>query len=76
MALGYQAFWDNQRRNLILEIAGRKDTGGDGIDSLGLGFQLQQAIGQHYQVQVEGFYTVQEDRGDAVGGRLELLFVY
>ena len=76
MALGYQAFWDNHRRNLILEIAGRKDTGGDGIDSLGLGFQLQQAIGQHYQVQAEGFYTFQEDRGDAVGGRLELLFVY
>ena len=30
-AIGYQAFWDNKRRNLVLEIAGRKDTGGSGF---------------------------------------------
>jgi hypothetical protein len=75
-AIGYQAFWDNKRRNLVLEIAGRKDTGGKGFDSLGLGFQLQQALGQHYQVQLEGYYALQEDRTDSSGARLELLVVY
>ena len=75
-AAGYQAFWDNHRRNLILEIAGRHDTDGDGFDQLGLGFQLQQAIGQHVQAQLEAFYTFNEDRDDGTGTRFELLVVY
>lgn len=75
-ATGYQAFWDNKRRNLILEVAGRRDYGGDGFDSLGFGFQLQQALGQHVQLQFEGFYTLNEDRDDGAGARTELLFVY
>ena len=75
-AAGYQAFWDHHRRNLILEVAGRHDTDGDGFDQLGLGFQLQQAIGRHAQVQLEAFYTFNEDRDDGSGARLELLVVY
>ena len=75
-AVGYQAFWDNHRRNLVLEVATRKDTGGDGADSLGLGFQMQQAFGRHYQVQLEGFYSFVENRDDATGLRLELQIVY
>jgi len=75
-ATGYQAFWDNKRRNLILELAGRHDYGSDGFDSLGLGFQLQQALGQHVQLQFEGFYTFNEDRDDGSGARAEILIVY
>ena len=75
-ALGYQAFWDNRRRNLVLEMAGRHDFSGDGIDQLGLGFQLQQAVGQHVQLQLEGFQTLNERQDDAFGGRFEILFVY
>ena len=75
-ALGYQAFWDNHRRNLVLELATRKDTNGGGDDSLALGFQLQQAFGRHYQLQVEGFYSLLENRRDGSGVRLELLIVY
>jgi hypothetical protein len=75
-ALGYQAFWDHTRRNLIMEMAGRHDFSGDGFDSLGFGFQLQQALGQHVQLQLEGFYTLQEDRTDASGARFEVLVVY
>ena len=74
-ALGYQAFWDDKRRNLILEIAGRKDLSGDGFDSLGYGFQLQQAVGQHVQLQFEAFYTHNEDNDDGSGARAEILFV-
>ncbi len=74
-ALGYQAFWDDKRRNLILEVAGRKDLSGDGFDSLGYGFQLQQAVGQHVQLQFEAFYTHNEDNDDGSGARAEILFV-
>ena len=75
-AIGYQAFWDNKRRNLILEIAGRHDLSGNGFDSLGLGFQLQQAVGRHVQLQLEGFYVLNEGREDGLGARFEFQVVY
>ena len=75
-AIGYQAFWDDKRRNLILEIAGRHDLSGNGSDSLGFGAQLQQAIGQHIQLTFETFYTINEDGDDGFGGRAEFQFVY
>ena len=75
-AAGYQAFWDNHRRNLILEVAGRHDTNGSGFDQYGLGFQLQQAFGRHVQAQLEGFYVFNGERDDGAGARAEMLFVY
>ena len=75
-AIGYQAFWDNHRRNLILELAGRHDTDGDGFDSLGVGFQLQQAVGQHIQLQLEAFYTGNDSRDNGSGVRFEIFVVY
>lgn len=75
-AIGYQAFWDNKRRNLILEIAGRHDLSGNGFDSLGFGFQLQQAVGRHVQLQLESFYTINEGRDDGYGARAEIQVVY
>ena len=76
LAMGYQAFWDDKRRNLILELATKRDFNGNGFDSYGAGFQLQQAIGQHYQLQFEGFHTFQESRQDATGARAELFIVF
>jgi hypothetical protein len=75
-AIGYQAFWDNKRRNLILEIAGRHDLSGEGFDSLGFGFQVQQAVGRHAQLQFEGFYTLNERRDNGYGARAEIKVVY
>ena len=75
-AIGYQAFFDNKRRNLILEIAGRHDLSGQGFDSLGFGFQLQQAVGRYVQLQLEGFYTINENRDDGAGWRAEVQIVY
>ena len=75
-AIGYQAFWDSNRRNLILEIAGKHDYGGNGFDSLGFGAQLQQAVGRHVQLTFEAFYTLNEDRDDGAGARGEVQVVY
>ena len=61
---------------MIIEIAGRHDTGGGGFDSLGVGFQLQQAIGQNFQLQPEAFYTLNEGENDGAGFRFEFLVVY
>ncbi len=77
-AIGYQAFWDNKRRNLIMEVAGRHDLSGrpEAFDSLGVGLQLQQAVGRHVQLQFETFYTLNEGRDDGAGARAEVQVVY
>jgi hypothetical protein len=75
-ALGYQAFWDSHRRNLVLEVAGRLDTEGDdatGFDGVALGAQFQQAIGQRVQLQIDAFVAFQETQNLASGGRFEIL---
>ena len=75
-ALGYQAFWDNNRRNLILEIAGRESYNNTGPDSLGFGAQLQQAVGRNVQLQFEAYYTINDGEKDGAGTRAEVLVVY
>lgn len=76
-AIGYQAFWKNQTRNLIMEVAGRHDYDGrTGFDSIGAGFQYQHKLNQHTQLTLEGFYTANEGRSDGSGARIELLFNY
>jgi hypothetical protein len=76
-ATGYQAFWDQTRRNLILEFAGRINYNDDrdSKNAVGIGAQLQQAIGQHFQVQAETFYVFRSAE-DNTGVRLELQIVY
>jgi hypothetical protein len=80
IAIGYQAFWDNHRRNLVFELAGVKDNArdltdhdGDGNDAAAFSVQFQQAIGQHFQLQIDGFVSVLEGRQNGTGARVELL---
>jgi hypothetical protein len=80
IAIGYQAFWDNHRRNLVIELAGLKDntrnlfsTDGDGTDAAALSVQFQQAIGQHVQLQLDGFVAYLEGRDNGSGARAEIL---
>ena len=79
-ALGYQAFWDNHRRNIVFELAGVKDTtrgffntDGPGGDGAGFAVQFQQAIGQHVQFQLDGFVSYLEGRTNGSGARAEIL---
>ena len=87
-AIGYQAFWNDHRTNLGLEIAGFKDIGLEdefqqGFEwQVGVGFQAQQKVTEQSLVQLEGFYALQEGEGDievdddAYGGRLEFLYQF
>lgn len=79
-AIGYQAFWDNHRRNIVFEIAGVKDTtrnlfddDGPGTDAAAFTVQFQQAIGQHVQLQLDGFVSYLEGRTNGSGARAEIL---
>ena len=75
-AVGYQAFWNGRRTNLVLELATKKDFSGSGNDSVALGYQLQQAVGQYFQIQIESFYTFNDIISDGAGARFEILTVY
>lgn len=75
-ALGYEAFWQNHRRSLTLEVAGRKDTSGDGFDDAAVGFEFRQRLFHRVQLQVDGHYSIQESRDNGYGGRMELLYQF
>ena len=74
-SLGYQKFFDRTRRQLIVELGGRRNTN-DRTDQSGAfatGLRYQQAVGQHYIARVDAFGAVQEGRDPAYGARLEWL---
>ncbi len=77
--MGYQAFWDNHRRTLVIELAGLKDNtrnlfddDGDGADQAALTIQFQQATGQRFQLQLDAFYAYLEGRDNGPGARAEM----
>ncbi len=79
-AMGYQAFWDNHRRNLVVELAGVKDTTrglfstrGAGTDGAAITTQFQQALGQRFLFTALGFVSYNEGRGIGTGARTEIL---
>jgi len=80
VAVGYQAFWNDHRTNLAIEVAGRTDVGldpdRDGVDQLGIGIQFQQKLLQQLLLQIEAFTAFQEDRDQAYGARTELLYQF
>jgi hypothetical protein len=77
VSMGYQAFWDNHKRNMILEFSSKHDYDGRGFDSYGLGFQVQQKVGQYVQLTFEGYAVKNtENQDDTVGGRFEVQVVY
>lgn len=74
-SLGYQKFLDRTRKQLIVELGGRKSTN-DRVDNSGdfaAGLRYQQAIGQHYVARVDTFGAVREGRDPAYGARIEWL---
>lgn len=76
-AIGYQAFWDNHRRNLVMELAGTMGTEDDkNLDSAAITLQYQHAMGQHTQLQLDGFVSYLEGRDNGSGARIELLFQF
>ena len=72
-AFGHQRFFADRRRQLIIELAGRKDTDGIGEGAAALGVRLQQAVGRRLVIRLDGYASAQQGRGEAVGGRLETL---
>lgn len=75
-AIGHQMFFAHDRRQLIVELAGRKDTNGIGEAAAALGLRLQQAVGRRLIVRLDGFAAARQGRDAAFGGRVETLLKY
>jgi hypothetical protein len=75
-SLGYQRFFDQFRRQVILEVGGRKDTGGQGHDTVAVGGRIQQAVGSHVVLQADGFIGVVQDSKPSSGARGEFVFKF
>lgn len=78
-AFGYQMFFDQTRRQLIVETGGRFDrgSGGDNDPAGGLGLRLRQAVGRRMIIDLDGFLVGSRMNGDSLtdtGARLELLW--
>ena len=82
MAIGYEAFWsdgqspNNHRRSLTMEIAGRKDLGGQGCDDFAFGFEFRTRLSHRIQFQVDASYSVLERRNDGSTIRTEIRYQF
>ena len=75
-ALGYQHFFDEKRRQVIVEAGFRADTDNSGANAISIASQLQMAVGQHSIFSVSGFVTGQENDDAAIGARVEWLIKF
>lgn len=73
-AIGYEAFWNNHRRSLTLELAGRIETNGNGFNDGAVGFEYRHRLTQRIQLQLESSYSLLEKRDDGHTFRAELLY--
>ena len=75
-AIGYQMFFDETRKQLILEAGGRTGTKGDKESIFALGARYQQAIGQNTILRFDVFGAIPEEDDEAYGARVELQFKF
>ena len=72
-SLGYQRWFDRRRRQVVVEIGGRKETRGSSRGALGAAIRFQQAMGQHLVLVVDLSVARAERTDTSFGSRLELI---
>lgn len=72
-AVGWQQLFDEGRKQLILEVAGRVSTDRDDTSGVAVGARWQQAFGQHVILRSDVHLSYRESRGPGFGARVEFL---
>ena len=73
-SVGYQMFFDENRKQLTVEIGGREATHhNDDESAVALGASWQQALGRRTIVRLDTFGALQNENDQAWGARLEFL---
>ncbi len=73
-SFGYQMFFDDYRKQLILEVGAQTETIGPTQKSVAAGFQYEQAIGQNWTVTAGAIGALQDQKRPLYGLRLQLDF--
>ena len=78
-SIGYQRFFSHTRKQIVLEVGGRKDTNGVDQAEAAVGFRYQQAVGRRTIARLDAFAAARQQgsvpvpRGSSVvGGRFEI----
>jgi hypothetical protein len=72
-AVGYQMFFNGNRRQVTVEVGGRDGTDGSGHSMAAAGSRFQQAIGRHLVLVLDAFVLEQQNHDHGYGGRTEIL---
>ena len=86
-AMGYQAFWDGVRRQVIVELGGRYATEEVGRRAVAAGITYQAAVGQRTVFRIDSFASYDKNRELVkmrettsnelgIGGRVELTYKF
>ncbi|MBN4049855.1 hypothetical protein JYT84_00345 [bacterium AH-315-M10] len=70
-SLGYQMFFSSTRKQLIVELGGRKDTDSTSRSKIAIGGRYQQAFGRHVLLRFDTFVSWQEGLSTGWGTRIE-----
>ena len=62
-ALGYQMFFDGSRRQVLFEVGSTDGTESNRPTVVALLTRIQQAVGQRFVIQLDGFYSYTDDNG-------------
>ena len=77
LSIGYQRLLDDEaRRQLIVELGGRKETRGDSEGAAGLAVRYQKALGKQTVMQLDAFTALQERESLSYGTRIEFRFSF
>ncbi len=69
MAVGYQKFFSNNRRQVIFEFGGRNNTDRTEFRQMALGVRFQQALGRHFVLRFDGYAARTRNFIDGFGNR-------
>lgn len=72
-AVGYQMFFDDNRRQITVEAGGRHEFNSNRFDSAAIGVRMQQALGRRYILDVEAYGVARKNADNGGGLRVELL---
>jgi hypothetical protein len=69
-------FFDDTRRQLILEVGARADTDLPNQSAGAIGARVQQAIGRRWILQADAFGLKEKSQSEGWGARIEILMKY
>ena len=75
-AIGRQWFFDDTRKQFVVELGSRYSTDSRGLSAVALGARYQQAMGRHWVLQLDAFGSLVHDGDEGYGARAEIRYEF